>query len=38
MEAKSLSEEPKKANPQVKELSHRNFRDDEFWKEIPAWS
>ena len=28
----------KQASPQVSELSHRNFRDDEFWKQIPAWS
>ena len=39
MEASNLSGNPDpKANPQVKELSHRNFRDDEFWKQIPAWS
>lgn len=22
----------------IKELEHRNFRNDDFWKEIPAWS
>lgn len=22
----------------IPELEHRNFRDDEFWKKIPAWS
>ena len=22
----------------IPELQHRNFRDDEFWKKIPAWA
>jgi len=22
----------------IPELEHRNFRDDDFWKEVPAWS
>jgi lysine 2,3-aminomutase len=28
---------PKK-NKKIQELQHRNFRDDEFWKKIPAWA
>lgn len=24
--------------PKIPELQHRNFRNDDFWKEIPAWS
>jgi len=31
---------PDKSNVEfhIPELQHRNFRDDEFWKEIPSWS
>ena len=27
-----------KVNKKIPELQHRNFRDDEFWKKIPAWA
>lgn len=26
------------AKKKIPELQHRNFRDDEFWKKIPAWA
>ncbi len=32
-----MSEVEKKLS-KIPELEHRNFRDDSFWKEIPAWS
>lgn len=28
----------KKAVKKIPELQHRNFRNDDFWKEIPAWA
>lgn len=27
-----------KVNKKIPELQHRNFRNDEFWKKIPAWA
>ena len=40
-EESKMSEMPiskEKAQFHIPELQHRNFRDDQFWKEIPGWA
>lgn len=37
-EALKVDDENKAQIQKIPELEHRNFRDDEFWKKIPAWS
>ena len=36
----TMSEMPSKeaAKFHIPELQHRNFRDDQFWKDIPGWA